>query len=364
MSLYESLSRARGRAQAERGARPTRRGSRRLLGVRVDVSDYLEAAHAILAMADAGGGMTCVATVHTLMEAWDDPAFRALVNDAELVTSDGMPLVWSLRALGAPHASRVYGPTLMPFVCEHAARRRVPVGFYGGSPKVMDELTQRLVRRYPRLAIAFTHCPPYSDAPPAVDEEIAARSRSRACACCSSGSAARSRSAGWPPIASTSRARWSASARRSTSSRGEATGPAWIQRAGLEWLFRLAASRAGCGTAMPGTTRASRVRMALQLARERARRLALVSQERAQEFREAPVIGLEVELLGDDAASALDQLRGVDAPVGDRLDRVGECLGVGGRHQDPAVLDQLGNRGDRGGDQGIPARIASISTTG
>ena len=174
MPLYDSLQALAGERKPERGARPTWRGSRRLLDVRVDVSDYLEAAHAILAMADAGGGMTCVATVHTLMEAWDDPAFRALVNDAELVTSDGMPLVWSLHALGARHASRVYGPTLMPFVCEHAARRRVPVGFYGGSADVMDELTHRLVRRYPRLAIAFTHSPPHSDEPPAVDEEIAA----------------------------------------------------------------------------------------------------------------------------------------------------------------------------------------------
>src|SRR6185503_15931700 len=149
-----------------------RRGSRRLLGVRIDVSDYLEAAHAILAMADAGGGMTCVATVHTLMEAWDDPAFRALVNDAELVTSDGMPLVWSLRALGAHDATRVYGPTLMPLLCEEAARRGVPVGFYGGAPPVMAALTERLAARCAGLSIAFAHSPPRSEAPPAVDERI------------------------------------------------------------------------------------------------------------------------------------------------------------------------------------------------
>src|SRR5262245_6261890 len=156
----------------ERGARPTRRGSRLLLGMRVDVADYLEATSAILAMAEAGGGMTCVANVHMVMEAWDDPAFRALVNGADLVTSDGMPLVWSLRALGARDATRVYGPTLMPLLCEEAARSGVPVGFYGGAPTVMMELTERLAARCPGLAIAFAHCPPHSDAPAAVDEQI------------------------------------------------------------------------------------------------------------------------------------------------------------------------------------------------
>src|SRR5258706_15486196 len=157
----------------ERGARPTRRGSRRLLGVRVDVTDYGEAIDAILAMAGSGGGMTCVATVHTVMEAWDDPGFRALVNDAELVTSDGMPLVWSLRALGARDAIRVYGPSLTPLLCEEAARRGVPVGFYGGSAPVMAALCARLAARCPGLEIAFPHCPPHTAPPLGIDQAVA-----------------------------------------------------------------------------------------------------------------------------------------------------------------------------------------------
>ena len=82
--------------------------------MRVDATSYARAVQAILEMAETGGGITCVANVHMVMEAYDDPAFRALVNDAELVTSDGMPLVWTLRALGAARRQRVYGPELMP----------------------------------------------------------------------------------------------------------------------------------------------------------------------------------------------------------------------------------------------------------
>jgi N-acetylglucosaminyldiphosphoundecaprenol N-acetyl-beta-D-mannosaminyltransferase len=225
----------------ERGARPAGRGSRRLLGVRVDVVDYLEAAEMILAMAEAGGGMTCVANVHTIMEAWDDAGFWTLVNDSELVTPDGVPLVWSLRALGARDATRVYGPTLTPIVCEQAAQRGVPVGFYGGHPPVMEALTERLAARFPGLAIAFAHCPPYSDEAARVDERVVTAIED-------SGARVLFVGLGCPK-----QERWMAAYREHLSCALVGVGaafdfiagvkpqaPAWLQRAGLEWLFRLA----------------------------------------------------------------------------------------------------------------------------
>jgi N-acetylglucosaminyldiphosphoundecaprenol N-acetyl-beta-D-mannosaminyltransferase len=254
----------------ERGARPTRRGSRWLLGVRVDVADYLEAIETILAMAESGGGMTCVANVHMVMEAWDAPAFRALVNDAELVTSDGMPLVWSLRALGAGSATRVYGPTLMPLLCEEAARHGVPVGFYGGRPPVMAELTQRLAARCPGLAIAFTHCPPHSEAPPAFDERIVSAIEE-------SGARVLFVGLGCPK-----QERWMAAYREHLScaqvgvgaafdfvAGAKAQAPAWLQRAGLEWLFRLACEPRRLGRRYLRNNPRFALRIALQIARTR-----------------------------------------------------------------------------------------------
>jgi N-acetylglucosaminyldiphosphoundecaprenol N-acetyl-beta-D-mannosaminyltransferase len=253
-----------------RGARPTRRGSRRLLGMRVDVADYLEATCTILAMAESGGGMTCVANVHMVMEGWDDPGFRAIVNDAELVTSDGVPLVWALRALGARGAARVYGPTLLPFVCEHAARHGVAVGFYGGSPPVMAALTQRLAQRCPGLAIAFTHCPPLSDAPPAFDEPIAAAIEE-------SGARVLFVGLGCPK-----QERWMAAHREHLScalvgvgaafdfvAGAKAQAPVWLQRAGLEWLFRLASEPRRLWRRYARHNPRFALHMALQIARGR-----------------------------------------------------------------------------------------------
>jgi N-acetylglucosaminyldiphosphoundecaprenol N-acetyl-beta-D-mannosaminyltransferase len=225
----------------ERGPRPVRRGSLSLLGVRVDATDYREATEVILAMASSGGGVTCVASVHSLMEAHDDPGFRRILNGADLVTPDGVPLVWSLRALGIRDASRVYGPDLTPFVCEQAARRGVPVGFYGGTPPVMEALCQYLLARDPALRIAFRHCPPVGPAPPRPDERVVQAIED-------SGVRVLFIGLGCPK-----QERWMAVHREALSCALVGVGaafdflagakpqaPAWMQRFGLEWLFRLA----------------------------------------------------------------------------------------------------------------------------
>jgi N-acetylglucosaminyldiphosphoundecaprenol N-acetyl-beta-D-mannosaminyltransferase len=147
--------------------------SRRVLGQRVDVTDYARATEAILALAEARvGGMACASTVHMVMEGHDDPGFRRLVNAADLITSDGMPLVWMLRALGAHAARRVYGPDLTPIVCEEAARRGVAVGFYGSSEEVLDALTGALIERFPALRIGFRWSPPFGPVSHREDEQV------------------------------------------------------------------------------------------------------------------------------------------------------------------------------------------------
>ncbi|HKQ03043.1 MAG TPA: WecB/TagA/CpsF family glycosyltransferase [Actinomycetes bacterium] len=128
----------------------------------MDATSYRHATGQVLDWAAAGESRyVCVATVNNLIEGCDDPGYNALMEAADLVTPDGMPLVWGLRLLGVPDASRVYGPDLTPLVCEEAARRGVPVGFYGGQDDVLDDLEASLTRRYPGLRIAYRWSPPF-----------------------------------------------------------------------------------------------------------------------------------------------------------------------------------------------------------
>jgi N-acetylglucosaminyldiphosphoundecaprenol N-acetyl-beta-D-mannosaminyltransferase len=145
----------------------TRVEARRILGMRVDATSYAHAANEVLRWARKGESRyVCVATVNNVIEAHDDPDYRAIMEAADLVTPDGMPLVWGLRLLGVATATRVYGPDLTPVVCQLAAAVGVPVGFYGGDQDVLEELTARLRQRFPALKIAYRASPPFRPVTP------------------------------------------------------------------------------------------------------------------------------------------------------------------------------------------------------
>jgi N-acetylglucosaminyldiphosphoundecaprenol N-acetyl-beta-D-mannosaminyltransferase len=147
--------------------------SRYILGMRVDATSYEDAATRVARWAkSAESRYVCIASVNNVMEAYDDPAFRSTMNDADLVTPDGMPLVWGLRRLGVTDASRVYGPDLTPAVLTKASDEGIPVGFYGGSPDVLEAFLGRVERGWPHLRIAYAWSPPFRDLTEEEDREV------------------------------------------------------------------------------------------------------------------------------------------------------------------------------------------------
>lgn len=226
-------------AEPQRAPTPA---ARSVLGMRVDATTYAEAAERIVAWSqDEAGRYVCVANVHMVMETHDDRGFRAVVNAADLVTPDGMPLVWALRLLGVRDASRVYGPTLTLHVCEAAARFGVPVGFHGGRPEVVDALVRRLQGRYPGLQVPYAVAPPF--APPTDVEDAASVD-----AIVRSGVRILFVGLGCPK-----QERWMAAHRDRLPLVQLGVGaafdfhagavrqaPAWIQGIGMEWAYRLA----------------------------------------------------------------------------------------------------------------------------
>jgi N-acetylglucosaminyldiphosphoundecaprenol N-acetyl-beta-D-mannosaminyltransferase len=135
---------------------------REILGVRVHWTSYADSTDRVLSWARAGESRyVCVADVHSVIEACDSQEYRALMNAADLVTPDGMPLVWCLWMLGARPASRVYGPDLMLCVLEAAAREQIPLGFYGGTPDVLAAMLKLVRKRFSRAPIAYACAPPF-----------------------------------------------------------------------------------------------------------------------------------------------------------------------------------------------------------
>src|SRR6266571_9496778 len=103
----------------------------------------------------------CVTSVHGIVTARQDPEFRSVLNDADVATPDGMPVVWALRSFGARGQQRVYGPTLMLRLCESAARLRHRVFLYGGRPETLGELCQNLKKHCSGLIIERSFSPPF-----------------------------------------------------------------------------------------------------------------------------------------------------------------------------------------------------------
>ena len=214
---------------------------RYILGMRVDATSYEDAARRVLAWARQGvSRYVCVANVHMVMEAYDSTEFRRIVNAADLVTPDGMPLVWMLRRLGIPDQDRVAGPELLPRICEAAARDGIPVGFYGGKPEVLDSLVRRLRERFPELQVAYAYSPPFRTLTLEEDEQIVEEIND-------SGVRILFVGLGCPK-----QERWMAEHKGRVQAVMLGVGaafdfhagrvpqaPAWIQRLGLEWFFRL-----------------------------------------------------------------------------------------------------------------------------
>lgn len=108
-------------------------------------------------------GYVTAAAVNLVMSAQEQPPTRAAVLDATLAVPDGMPLVWALHALGHPGATRVYGPDLMAHFCARAADNGTPIYLYGGrhDDAARELLVRRLRERFGGLVIAGASSPPF-----------------------------------------------------------------------------------------------------------------------------------------------------------------------------------------------------------
>jgi N-acetylglucosaminyldiphosphoundecaprenol N-acetyl-beta-D-mannosaminyltransferase len=137
-------------------AHPTLPAKANILGVGVSVTDYAEVARCVIDAALAKRRLLVSAcAVHSVMEAIDDPVFAAVLNEFDIVTPDGQPVRWGMSwTRQAQLRERVYGPTLTLHVCEAAASAGLPIFLYGSRTETMQLMASRLRERMPGLVIA------------------------------------------------------------------------------------------------------------------------------------------------------------------------------------------------------------------
>jgi N-acetylglucosaminyldiphosphoundecaprenol N-acetyl-beta-D-mannosaminyltransferase len=184
----------------------------------------------------------CVTGVHGVMECQRDPQLLRIHNRSGLTTPDGMPMVWSARWAGRREVSRVYGPDLMLATLARAVERGWSSFFYGGGPGTAELLADRLTTRFPGLQVAGTATPPFRPLTPPEDAAAVQLINDSGAQLV------------WVGLSTPKQERWMAGHVGSLRANvlfgvGAAfdlvagtvpQAPPWMQRSGLEWVYRLA----------------------------------------------------------------------------------------------------------------------------
>jgi N-acetylglucosaminyldiphosphoundecaprenol N-acetyl-beta-D-mannosaminyltransferase len=213
-----------------------------LFGAQISATNYDEAVDAILRAAHRRvPAVVSAHAVHALVTAADDPVLLEKVNAFQLVVPDGQPVRWAMNLMHRTNLrERVYGPELMLRLCARAAAEGVPVYLYGGTPHVVERLCENLTARYPGLRVAGAQSPPFHKLSADEDEQTVRQINE-------SGAGIVFVGLGCPKqdhFAHDHREQIQAvqvcvGAAFDFHAGVKKMAPRWMQRSGLEWLFRL-----------------------------------------------------------------------------------------------------------------------------
>ncbi len=215
---------------------------RDVLGIGISVTNYDEATAAIIAAAQRHEpAIVSAFAVHAVVTAAQQPDLADKVNQFAMITPDGQPVRWALNALHKARLNeRVYGPELTLRVCQAAAAAGISIYLYGGTPSVLELLIANLKQQFPELVIAGSEAPPFRALSAEEDAAVVQRIADSGAGIVLIGlgcpkqdlfAAAHRESIRAVQLCVGAAFDFHAGVKK--------TAPAWMQRRGLEWLFRL-----------------------------------------------------------------------------------------------------------------------------
>ncbi len=213
-----------------------------VLGVRVNAIDYDGAVSRVIQSAQSGTPMAVTAlAVHGVMTGVKDKDHRYRLNDFDLVCPDGQPVRWALNWVHRCNLKdRVYGPTLTLKICEAAAKHDVPIFLFGATDEMLDKFSENLGQKYDGLRIVGKRSSRFRTITPEECDELANEIKQSGAKICFVG-------LGCPRqevFAYEMRERLqmpliAVGAAFAFHAGTLAQAPPWMQKRGLEWLFRL-----------------------------------------------------------------------------------------------------------------------------
>lgn len=216
-----------------------------LAGVPIDdvtLEEAVDRCRELVELGRATGRTHQVTTVNVdfVLTARRDPSVRRILQWSDLAVPDGMPVVWASHLLGTPLRQRVAGADLVPALAACAAERGYRLYLFGSAPGVAERAADRLCEQHPGARVVGAGGPMFEDVAemdPTVLADIVAAKPDIVCV-----------ALGHPK-----QERWIDAYREQVGAPvlvgiggsldflvgRKRRAPAWMQRAGLEWLHRM-----------------------------------------------------------------------------------------------------------------------------
>lgn len=134
---------------------------RKFLNIHIDDISFDDAVDRIIDMSRTENKQFVITpNVDHVIKNEKDIVFRKIYERADLILTDGTPLMWIADSLGYPIKEKIPGSDMLPRVCEKAAKEGRTLFFLGAAEGVADEAARRLTEKYPGLKVIGTYSPP------------------------------------------------------------------------------------------------------------------------------------------------------------------------------------------------------------
>ncbi len=212
-----------------------------IFGVNYCVSNLQDAVSYVLTnVKNLSGQYICFSNVHTTVMAKENPAYRDILNAAALTCSDGAPIAKLQRKRNNPTAKRVAGPDFMDLMFQATADGDIKHYFFGSKEETLEVLKQNLLKKYPNLNICGMYSPPFRKLTPEEDKQNIDRINNSEADII------------WVGLGAPKQEQWMNAHKDKFKGvmMGVGAGfdfhagtiqraPKWVQKIGLEWLYRL-----------------------------------------------------------------------------------------------------------------------------
>lgn len=135
-----------------------------ILGAHVDIVNAKQTLQRIKKLSKMGEPAHIITlNAEIVYQAQENPELLNIINGADLVTPDGIGIVWAGRKLGYPIMERVTGIDLLYQLCAEAVQQKWRIYFLGAAPGVVEAAAKQLTLAYPGLQICGWHDGYFSD---------------------------------------------------------------------------------------------------------------------------------------------------------------------------------------------------------